>query len=432
MFYAIIDCDNCYVSCERVFHPELNGKAVVVLSNNDGCVVARSAEAKQMGIRAGQPYYQVRQQYGPEKVVALSSNYELYGELTARVMSIIRQQVPYFFRYSIDEAFARFDDSFLPVLKQWGENLHDTVLQQVGLPISTGIAPTKTLAKVAVHFAKRYPGYRHACLIQDDEQREKALRLTDIEDVWGIGRRYSARMKDLGVATAADLVGKGEGWLRMYFNNKTILRTYKELCGEDCIPNEQPAPKQSICTSRTFPTLLTDADAIRTHVANYAARCAEKLRKQHSVAAIVSVFVGTSPFRDDLPQHHASMEYTFPSPTNATVDIVKAAEEVLMRLLRSDCHYKRAGVIVMGITPDSAVQTDMFDFNIVQYRKKKRLDHAIDTINKQYGTDTLTLATQQYAGKDSNGKATTFADNIRRDMKTKNPTTRWNDIITLK
>ena len=432
MYYAIIDCDNCYVSCERVFHPELNGKAVVVLSNNDGCVVARSAEAKQLGIRAGQPYYQVRQQFTEQQVVALSSNYELYGELTARVMSIIRQQTPSFFRYSIDEAFARFDDSFLPMLKQWGEDLHHTIQQQVGIPISTGIAATKTLAKIASRFAKRYPGYHHACFIESDSQREKALRLTDIDDVWGIGRRYAARLKNLGVRTAADFVSKGEGWMRMRFNNKGILRTWKELCGEDCIPNEQPAPKQSICTSRTFSTLLTDADAIRTHVANYAAWCAEKLRKQHSVAAIVSVFVDTNPFREDLPQHHEFKEYTFSSPTSTTVDIVKAAEHVLMKLLRPGYHYKRAGVIVMGITADSAVQTDMFDFNFGQYQKKRRLDRAIDTINKQYGANTLTLATQQYSGKAKDGKATTFADNICRDMKTKNPTTRWNDIITLK
>lgn len=454
MYYAIIDCDNCYVSCERVFRPDLNGKAVVVLSNNDGCVVARSQEAKQLGIRAGMPYYQMRQQWNEDQVVALSSNYELYGELTARVMNIIRSQASAFFRYSIDEGFAFFDDSFLPLLKEWGERLHRTVKQQVGIPVSIGIASTKTLAKVASRFAKRYAGYRHCCLIDTDHKRDKALQLTRIGDVWGIGRRHEAHLQGLGVSTAAQFAAKSESWIRINFNNKMLIRTWKELQGTDCVPNEEPAPRQSICTSRTFSTLLSDSDAIHTHVATYASRCAEKLRKQHSAATIVSVFIATSPFREDLPQHHGSMDITLLTPTNSTLDIVKAAEQALHSLLRPNHYYKRAGVTVMGLVPDSVIQTNIFDFDAERYAKMRRLDAAVDSLNKQYGSDTIALATQQpcpthrdkWQPTDTDKASTKgqpalsatikgsdhLAAITQHNLRTPNPTTRWSDIINLK
>ena len=183
--YGIIDCDNCYVSCERVFHPDLEGKPVIVLSNNDGCVVARSNEAKKLGIKAGTPYYQVKEQFPNEEMAVFSSNYELYGELTGRVVEIIRQEAPSYFRYSIDECFVYLDGMEHMDLKKWGEGLHKRVRKSVGMPVSIGIAANKTLAKVASHFAKKYRGYRHCCLIDSDEKRIKALKLYPIEDVWG-------------------------------------------------------------------------------------------------------------------------------------------------------------------------------------------------------------------------------------------------------
>ncbi|MBR0073832.1 MAG: Y-family DNA polymerase, partial [Bacteroidales bacterium] len=196
--YGIIDCDNCYVSCERVFRPDLEGKPVVVLSNNDGCIVARSNEAKKMGIRAGMPFFQLAQQFPDQKIAVFSSNYELYGELTARVVEIVRQEVPQYFRYSIDECFVRLDGMEQTDLKLWGEELHKRIRHSVGIPVSIGLAPTKTLAKVASHFAKRHSGYRNCCLIDSDEKRRKALKLFPIEDVWGIGRRYAAKLQKYG------------------------------------------------------------------------------------------------------------------------------------------------------------------------------------------------------------------------------------------
>ena len=430
--YGIIDCDNCYVSCERVFRPDLKDKPVVVLSNNDGCVVARSNEAKKMGIKAGTPYFQLAEQFPNQKIVVFSSNYELYGELTSRVVSIIRKEAPAYFRYSIDECFVYLDGMEKIDLKAWGEELHKKIKRNVGMPVSIGLAPNKTLAKMASHFAKKYQGYRHCCMIDSDEKRIKALKLYPIDEVWGIGRRYAARLEALGVKTAYDFAEHNQTWVKATFNNIVIERTWRELNGEDCVPNEEMAKKKSICTSRSFNGLITDLDGLRTHVSNYAARCAEKLRQQGTVASIVGVFLNTNAFREDLPQYWNFQEMRLVTPSSSTITIVKAANEVLQKLYRQGYHYKKAGVIVMGIGPNSPIQQDLFDINAEQFEKMKRLDAVIDRINKVNGTETIVLGSQQYTQKDGKGKAQVFANAIKHDFKSKNPTTRWSDIIRLK
>ena len=433
--YGIVDCDNCYVSCERVFRPDLNGKPVVVLSNNDGCVVARSNEAKKMGIKAGTPYFKLAQQFPDKKIAVFSSNYELYGELTGRIVEIIKQEAPAYFRYSIDECFVYFDrleNTDNRELKEWGENLHKRIKKFVGMPVSVGLAPNKTLAKMASHFAKKYIGYRHCCMIDSDEKRIKALKLYPIEDVWGIGRRYAAKLQSLGCTTAYDFAQHHGDWVRYTFNNINIYRTWAELNGKDCVPNEELAKKKSICTSRSFNGMITDLDTLRTHVSNYAARCAEKLRRQSTVTTIVGVFLHTNMFREDLPQYWNYQEKKLTVGTSSTIEIVKAACEVLRQIYKEGYHYKKAGVIVMGIGPDSPIQTDLFDYNAEQFEKMKRLDAAIDYINKVNGSETLVLGSQQYTKKDGKGKAEVFANAIKHDFKSKNPTTRWSDIIRLK
>jgi len=430
--YGIIDCDNCYVSCERVFRPDLKDKPVVVLSNNDGCVVARSNEAKKMGIKAGTPYFQLAEQFPNQKIVVFSSNYELYGELTSRVVSIIRKEAPAYFRYSIDECFVYLDGMEHLDLKAWGEELHKKIKRNVGMPVSIGLAPNKTLAKMASHFAKKYQGYHHCCMIDSDEKRIKALKLYPIDEVWGIGRRYAARLEALGVKTAYDFAEHNQSWVRATFNNIVIERTWRELNGEDCVPNEEMAKKKSICTSRSFNGMITDLDGLRTHVSNYAARCAEKLRQQGTVASIVGVFLNTNAFREDLPQYWNFQEMRLITPSSSTITIVKAANEVLQKLYRQGYHYKKAGVIVMGIGPNSPIQQDLFDTNAEQFEKMKRLDAVIDRINKVNGTETIVLGSQQYTQKDGKGKANVFANAIKHDFKSKNPTTRWSDIIQLK
>lgn len=429
--YGIIDCDNCYVSCERVFRPDLKDKPVVVLSNNDGCVVARSNEAKQLGIKAGTPYYQLAELFPNQKIAVFSSNYELYGELTGRVVNIIRQEAPAYFRYSIDECFVYFDRFADNDLKAWGERLHKKIRQYVGIPVSIGLAPTKTLAKAASYFAKRYAGYRHCCLIDTEEKRRKALSLFPIDEVWGIGRRYAARLQSMGIQTAYDFAQKEASWVRATFNNIVIFRTWQELNSIDSVPNEAMAKKKSICTSRSFNGMVTDFEQLRTHVANYAARCAEKLRQQDTVASLVAVFLHTNAFREDLPQYWNMEEQRLIVPSSSTADIVGAATDVLRRIFIQGFHYKKAGVIVMGIGPNSPIQADLFDFNAEQFQKMRRLDAVVDRINRLNGSETVVIGSQQYTQKDGRGRANVFANAIKHDFKSKNPTTRWSDIIKL-
>ncbi len=431
-YFAVVDCDNCYVSCERVFRPDLNGKPVVVLSNNDGCVVARSNEAKKMGIKAGTPYFKLAQQFPDQKIAVFSSNYELYGDLTARVMTIIAQNAPAYFRYSIDEAFVILEGMAKVDLKAWGENLYKTIKQGVGIPVSIGIAPTKTLAKMASHFAKHYKGYNHCCLIDNDEKRKKALKLYPIDEVWGIGRRYTAKLKGLGIHTAFDFAENSREWINATFNKVVVLRTWRELNGEDCVPNEEPAKKKSICVSRSFPGMIGDIEQLKTYIANYAARCSEKLRRQHTVASVVGVFISTNPFREDLRQYNNFAEVNLLTPSNSSITVVNKAMEALEKIYRPGFQYKRAGVIVLSMDTGGGIQTNFLDYDAEQFEKMKRLDKVLDRLNKVNGTETVILGSQQFRGKDSKGKSTQFADAIKHEFKSPNYTTRWSDIIELK
>ena len=430
--YGIVDCDNCYVSCERVFRPDLEGKIVVVLSNNDGCVVARSNEAKAIGIKEGTPYFQLAQQFPNQKIAVFSSNYELYGELTARVVSIISKEAPSYFRYSIDECFVYLDGMENINLQKWGEHLHNRIKKEVGMPVSIGLAPNKTLAKIASKLAKKFEVYRHCCIIDNDDNRIAALKWLPIEDVWGIGRRYAAKLQSLGCKTAYDFAEHHKDWVRLTFNNINIVRTWQQRNGEDCVPNEELAKKKSICTSRSFNGMIGDFETLRTHVANYASKCAEKLRKQGTVASIVGVFVNTNAFREDLAQYWNFQETRLITPTSSTIPIVKAATDVLRSIYKQGYQYKKAGVIVLGISPKSPIQQDLFDINAEQIEKFKRLDAVIDRINKLNGSETIVIGSQQYTKKDGKGKADVFANAIKHDFKSKNPTTRWSDIIKSK
>ena len=430
--YGIVDCDNAYVSCERVFRPDLEGKVVVVLSNSDGCVVARSNEAKALGIKEGTPYFQLAEQFPNQKIAVFSSNYELYGELTSRVVSIISQEAPSYFRYSIDECFVYLDGMENIDLQKWGENLHKRIKKSVGMPVSIGLAPNKTLAKIASKLAKKFKEYKHCCIIDEDYKRIAALKWLPIEDVWGIGRRYSEKLHSLGCKTAYDFAIHHKDWVRVTFNNINIVRTWQELNGEDVVPNEELAKKKSICTSRSFNGMISDKDTLRTHISNYASRCAEKLRKQNTVASIVGVFVSSNPFREDLLQYWKYDEKRLITPTSSTIPIAKAAAEVLDKIFIQGVQYKRGGVIVLGISPNSPIQQDLFDVNAEQIEKFNRLDKVIDRINRCYGSETIVIGSQQYTQKNGKGKAEVFANAIKHDFKSKNPTTRWSDIIRLK
>lgn len=429
-YWALVDVDNCYVSCERAFRPDLNGKACVVLSNNDGCVVARSNEAKKMGIVDGTPFFKLPQMFPGKEIYAFSSNYELYADMTRRLMNIVRNNCPEFHRYSIDEGFCILDNVEKTDLKAWGEDLHKQILRGLGMPVSIGIARTKTLAKMASKFAKRYPGYHHSCIIDSDEKREKALKLFPIEDVWGIGRRWATRLQQYQVANALDFAKLNRSFVRSTFN-VVAERTWLELNGVDCIPIDdmEMVTKKSVCTSRSFPSNLTSLMDIRTHIANYAARCAAKIRSQHSVAGVVGVFVDTNHFREDLPQYGMFRTASLLTPTSSTQAIVEAAIKCLQSAFIKGYQYKRAGVMLMDLRPDNAIQTNFIDFNASQYDKMQKLDAVVDKINRRNGTETVVLGSQQYTQKNGKGKASHFADAIKRDRKSPNYTTRWSDII---
>lgn len=422
--WALVDCDNFFCSCERVFRPDLDGRPVVVLSNNDGCVVARSKEAKALGIRMGIPYYQMKEQYSGRDITAFSSNYVLYADMSARVMATLRLDVPELYQYSIDEAFINLKGMERFDLKKWGEEMARKVYRWTGIPVSLGVAPTKTLAKVAARFAKKYPAYKKCCAILTDEQREKALRLTDVEDIWGIGRRHTRSLNSHGIKTAFDFTERARTWVRKFYH-VTGERTWGELRGEDVVPLEtMDRKRQSIMTSRTFPTMYTTEDDLQPHVANYAARCALKLRKQNSVCALITVFARTNPFREDLPQYSGHASYLFPTPTSNTSEIVKASMALLHEIYREGIHFKKAGVLVDRISSAEAIQPDLFEFDPERRRRQNAVAEAMDNINAKLGNDTVMLATQQYSSKANDGKSITFKDAIKRDMKSPDYSTR--------
>ena len=447
---GLADCNNFYCSCERVFRPDLIGKPVVVLSNNDGCVIARSEEAKALGYKMGDPFYQVKEKLEAEGVAIFSSNYTLYGSLSNRVMSMLSHYSPHIDQYSIDESFFDVDqsmaerffqdnlkenDTFLnneSLLHQYGAKISADVLRAVGIPISIGIAETKTLAKIGSKFAKKYKGYQGCCLIDTGERRHKALSLFPIEDVWGIGRQISRKLDYMGIRTAAQFADKKESWVRSHFNITTV-RTWKELNGESCISIEELPQKKSICTSRSFAGEgISDKDVVEEAVANFAVRCAEKLRHQGSVCQGITVFAWTSRFNENVPEYTIHDSLTLPIATNAQEEIVGAALSILRakypkpmadsRPDRPDMsfYFKKAGVILWQISPDHPRQQDLFD--PIDRSKQKKLMEAIDAINRKNGHGTIRQAIQ--------GNGCRF--DLKREYMSKRFTTDFHEILKVK
>lgn len=376
--FGLMDCNNFYASCERVFNPSLNGKPIVVLSNNDGCVIARSNEAKELGIKMGVPAYQIKDVVQRFDVAVFSSNYTLYGDMSARVMTILSELAPSIEVYSIDEAFV--DLSGIKELFALGTRIKDKVTQGTGIPVSLGIAPTKTLAKVANKFAKKYPAYKRLCIIDTEEKREKALKLFDIGDVWGIGRRQAAKLARQGVKTAYDFTQLPASWVR---KNMTVVgeRTWKELRGISCIDMDTaPPPKKQICTSRSFGKMIEDLPTLSEAIATHASMCARKLREQNSYATSLMVFIHTNNFREDLPQYWKNTVVKLPVPTADTLDIVHYALAGLNKIFMEGYRYKKAGVIITEITGNA--QLGLFDS--VDRTKRDKLMQAIDKINGKY------------------------------------------------
>ena len=432
MMYAVVDCDNCFVSCERVFQPELLGKPVVVLSNNDGCVVARSNEAKALGIKMGVPIYQIKDLCTQHDVQIRSSNYILYADMSNRVMSILRDEVGpgRLEQYSIDEAFLSIELAF--DYRKWGEALVKKIGMWTGMPVSIGMAPTRTLAKAAVWFAKKWKGYNKVCVIENEEQREKALKSLPIEEVWGIGWRGKSRCDYYGIKNGLDFTEKSESWVRKLFTI-TGVRTWRELKGQSSIESVLTGDKQTICTSRSFDGMEQDKGKLEMYISNYAAHCAQKVRAQKSVCSMVTVFLQTNHFREDLPQHDAGLTVTLLTPASSTNEIVKAALRAFRACYKVGFQYKRAGVIVSGIIKSTSIQQNLFDELTPEQRQKfNKLSEVMDTINRRMGNDTMILGVQQFPKDEKTGEQLNFRDLIKHDHRSKCYTTDINELIEVK
>ena len=416
--YALVDCNNFFVSCERVFQPQLEGRAVVVLSNNDGCVVARSNESKAMGIKMGTPFFKVKHFVDNGALEVRSSNYALYGDLSHRVMSILAEAVPQIEIYSIDEAYLHLDGIPMDKVPELCRGLVEKVRMWVGIPVSIGVAPTKTLAKIASHFAKTYKGYKGVCLIDTETKMYKALELTPIEDVWGVGRKLAPKMKEKGITSALDFVNRPREWVRANFNLPGI-RTWEELQGRACIEDEREERRKSICTSRSFADMISDEEELSLRVSDFAAKCACKLREEGSAAYDVTTFLYTNRFREDLKQYFPSATIRLQVPANSTQEIVGTALKAFRMMYRPEYMYKKAGVIVSNIVPSDAVQTSLFDDNEELRSKQERLSKVMDAVNSA-GNSLLRLAAQRPGH---------YSDGIRSEHRSRLYSTSLDDII---
>lgn len=394
---ALVDCNNFYASCERLFSPSLKDKPVVVLSNNDGCVIARSNEAKAIGIEMGAPAFMMEEMLTQNKVAVFSSNYTLYGDLSNRVMQTLKEFAPKIEFYSIDEAFLDLSELKYQDLFQLGQAIRERIINDIGLPVTVGIAPTKTLAKMANRYAKKERKNIGVYLAQDQWQIDELLNYTQVGDIWGIGGQHTKRLLQNKILTAADLVKINEEWVR---KNMTVMgqRMLNELRGVPCIDwEDSPPPKKGICTARSFGQLLSDKNDIREALANYANICAAKLRKQKSCANLIHVFIQTNTHRTQDKQYFRSVSLQVPIATNNAADIISIALKGLDIIFKPGYNFKKVGILVLDLVPEEIVQMSIFD--VKDRKKDKAIMGAYDNVNAKFGKDLVRYAVQGYKRK---------------------------------
>lgn len=411
--FALVDCNNFYASCERVFDPSLRGRPVVVLSNNDGCAIARSAEAKALGIAMGQPFFEWKHLAGPRGVRVFSANFTLYGDMSRRVMQTLAQFTPDLEVYSIDEAFLGLERLGLGDHAAFGRRVRETVLRHTGLPVSVGIARTKTLAKAANHLAKRRPAYGGVCVLMGAEETARALAALPVREVWGIGRRKAAWLNERGVATARELVAQDDRWVRRHLSVAT-LRTVAELRGISCLGLEESAPGKSIATTRTFGAELRGRAELESAVCAFTARAAEKLRGQGSLAGCLQVFVETSPFRPDYYSNSASSLLV--PPTDYTPELLSRARRLAAQLFREGRSYRRAGALLLGLSPAGERQRELF-YPEADDERRRRLMAAVDGL--QGGVFFAAEGLHRMAGL------------VRQARRSGRFTTRWDELLSV-
>ena len=404
--YALVDCNNFYVSCERVFAPQLGGRPVVVLSNNDGCLISRSDEAKALGLKMGEPYHLVRPLLAQYQVQVFSSNYALYGDMSRRVVQVLSTFAAGVEIYSIDEAFLDFSGMRLlaPDLLAYGIRVKKTVFQHTGIPTCVGIAPTKTLAKLANRLARRQ-GTNGVLVLTTPAQWEAALAATPVESIWGVGRRYARKLQDIGIVTGADLTALPEHWLRRHLGGVVGQRLWRELHGQPCLewnPSEwddegsqllpSAASRHSVTCTRSFGRPQHDAAVLAEAVATFAARAAEKLRRQGLVAHLITVILGTDRFAPTAePATHTAV-LALAAATNDTALLTQAALRGLKQLQRPGRAYQRAGVLLSGLETAGQAQLGLFADTTAQQQRSQQLMSALDAINGRFGRQLVRLA----------------------------------------
>lgn len=413
---ALVDCNNFYVSCERVFQPELRGKPVVVLSNNDGCVIARSNEAKALGIDMGAPWHLHRERFAAAGVIVRSSNYTLYGDMSARVMEVLSQFTPDLEIYSVDEAFLGMA-GFGARLESHARALRAAVLQWTGIPVSVGIAPTKTLAKVASRAAKKDETHGGALLLLDEAAQDAALAKIGLTDLWGVAGRLAARLAAIGINTPLDLKHGDPRLIRERLGVVT-LRLALELRGVACLDLERVTPdRKSIMTSRSFGRPVTTLPELREAVASYTGRAAEKLRRQHLATARLMVFIETNRFKPDDAQHYAAWPVHLPMATSDSSKLIGAALAGLAAIWRDGYRYKKAGVVLLDLHPAAAVQEGLFDK--ADSPRRAALMRTVDRLNTRFGRDAVTFAA---VGQRRPWK-------LRRELLSPCYTTAWDELL---
>ena len=415
--YALVDCNNFYASCERLFQPKLKGKPIVVLSNNDGCVIARSDEAKAIGIEMGTPAYLNEKMFKENNVVVFSSNYTLYGDLSDRVMKTLASFVPRLELYSIDEAFLDMSEMAYTDLAKLGITIKAAVGGNIGIPVCVGIAPTKTLAKMANRYAKKKYKELGVFYAANQQLIDEMLDYTEVGDIWGIGRQYANLLKKNGYHTAMDVSKMPEEWMR---TNMTVVgqRLWNELNGKPAIEWEYEAPpKKNICTSRSFGKLTGDKEILIEAVSNYAGRCALKLRNQNSICKSINVFLQTNPHKVEHKQFMPSISIECETPTSSSGEIIRYCLKGLDIIYQPGYLFMKCGVVLNGIIPDDMVQASLFD--IKDRHKDKKVMQAMDKINKSLGKDLVKMAVQKF---DNRYK-------LRADYLSKHYTTDINQIL---
>lgn len=415
---ALVDCNNFFVSCERLFRPDLEGKPVVVLSNNDGCVVSRSQEVKDLGMKMAVPWYQMKDMARRHGIVAFSSNYELYADLSNRVMSLLAQFSPEQEVYSIDESF--LDLTGIPAdHTQYAQRIRETLRRCIGIPVCVGVAPSKTLAKLANHVAKKNPHLGGVCDFNalTEKELDDLFAAINVREVWGVGRRSTDRLNEMGIRSVLDLKRTPAKRLRDEFS-VVQERIVEELNGVACLELDDVVPdKQQIICSRSFGTLTSLLSDLEQAVVAYATRAAEKLRQQHSLTGGIQVYIRTNPHKERDAQYQQAVLMPLPEPTDDTRLLCHAALHGLRRIYRAGYAYQKAGVMLTGIIPASARPQTLFD-DVEAQQKSHALMRTLDRINRSMGSGTVRLLGE--------GCDTSWA--MRRDHRTKRYTTEWAEL----